>query len=108
MRRKCLLGKGRQDKYSEPEEEMKHMYSYSFFSGQKKAQIHHHVTSTVLHSSVCVCAHAHACTCMCMRAVEDTARRDMMLSEETHSLSGNRHGLDYNKSFSVCGLGSED
>ena len=43
-----------------------------------------------------------------MRAVEDTARRDIMLSEETRSLSGNRHGLDYNKSFSLHGLGSED
>ena len=89
---------------------MKHMYSYSFFSGQRKAQIYHHVTSTALHSSACVCV----CVCVCarartcMRAVEDTARRDIMLSEETHSLSGNRHGLDYNKSFSVHGLGSED
>ena len=60
-------GNGRQDKNSEPGEEMKHMYSYSFFSGQRKAQIYHHVTSTALHSSVCVCvcvcarAHARAC-----------------------------------------------
>ena len=70
---------------------MKHMYSYSFFSGQRKAQIHHHVTSTALHSSVCVCvcvcvrAHARTRTRMCMCTVEDTARRDMMLSEETQS-----------------------
>ena len=85
---------------------MKHMYSYSFFSGQRKAQIYHHVTNTALHSSVCMCV----CVCArtCMHAVEDTARRDIMLSEETRSLSGNRHGLDYNKSFSVHGLGSED
>ena len=64
-------GNGRQDKNSEPGEEMKHMYSYSFFSGQRKAQIYHHVTSTALHSSacVCVCARAHARACVQLRTL---------------------------------------